>query len=204
MRASLACALALLVCGCGPRPKPAESARTASGAIVPTAVPAWHTLRAEHRVSVTVTLQGGKQERRELRGVIAVEEPDRFRLRALGPGGITLFDLLSIAGHTEVLRAIRDPRSSALGPIIDALAGDLQAAYRLAPAPPGRRVTIEKGRVVVREPGRTVTLSGFVRVGGKPVATRIDVDNQARGYTVHVEVSQLAVDEPLDPALFSR
>lgn len=200
MKARCALLLAILASGCGPRPKPAVS----GAEVAPAPVPAWHTLKAEHRVTVEVALPDGKKERRELRGVIAVERPDRFRLRALGPGGITLFDLLSVAGRVEVLQAIRDPRSSALGPIISALAGDLQAAFRLAPAPAGRSVAIEKGAVVVREPDRTVRLSRFSRVNGQAIATRIEVDNRARRYTVQVEVSQPTVDEPLDPALFSR
>ncbi|HEY7957843.1 MAG TPA: hypothetical protein VII38_21220 [Polyangia bacterium] len=200
MRTALAFFVALLVVGCGPRPRPAVSAAE----VAPTLEPEWHTLRAVHKVTVEVTLPNGKTDKRSLRGVIAIERPDRFRLRALGPGGITLFDLLSVGGKVEVLKAIRDPRSSQLGPIITALAGDLQAAFRLTPAPPGRKVAIEDGAVVVREPERTVRLTGWRKVSGRAVATRIEIENPGRHYTVHVEVSNIEVDPALDPALFSR
>jgi hypothetical protein len=160
-------------------------------------------LRAEHRVAVDVRLADGTHERRTLRGAIAVERPDRFRLRALGPGGITLFDLVSVAGQVRVVQAIRDPSASALGGIIQAMAGDLQASFLLEPAPPGRTVTTERDALVVREPARAVRLTGWTLLGGKSVPTRVHIDNLERSYTVDVDASGIELDSTLDPTLFS-
>jgi hypothetical protein len=190
---ALGCVLALAACKHAPPPAP-EAAATASFG--------WKTLKAEHRVTVDVELEGGKHERRQLRGVIAIERPDRFRLRALGPGGISLFDLLWVAGKTSVLQAIRDPHESALGPVIEAMAGDLSAAFLLEPAPPGRVAMLDAGALVVSEPERTVRERAFVRVNGQLVPTRIEIENRARHYRVEVDARGSEVDVPLDAALF--
>jgi outer membrane lipoprotein-sorting protein len=188
--------LALVLAGCAHAPKPAPG-------VAPTIDGGWKNLRAEHRVTVDVTLDGGKHEQRKLRGAIAVERPGRFRLRALGPGGIALFDLLYKDGKVKVLQAIKDPASSALGPVIEALAGDLQASFNLEPAPEDRTLTIEKDHVIVREKDRTVKLSSFASIQGRAVPLRIEVDNRARHYQVTVDASDVEVDTALDPALFS-
>jgi hypothetical protein len=143
-------------------------------------------------------------EHRTLRGAIAVERPDRFRLRALGPGGLTLFDLVWVAGRVHVIEALRDPRSSTLGAVIESMAGDLSAAYQLEPAAAGRTVETTAGAVLVREPARTVRLFAYRAIGGHAVPTRIEVDNRALGYTVGVEVTELELDVALDPALFAE
>lgn len=199
--ATLAVAAALLV-GCPPRAgvKPTPVA----GAAAPTPTATWKTLRAEHRVALTVELDGGKVERRTLRGLIAVERPDRLRLRALGPGGITLFDIVVVAGRVAVKEAIRDPNSAAMRPLLGQLAGDLQAAFLLAPPPEGRAVAVEEGAVVVREPERTVRLEAWERAGAHAVPARIVIDNRARRYHVVVDSRDVELDSPLDPALFSE
>jgi hypothetical protein len=179
--------------------------RAATGpAAAPTIRSSWKTMRAEHRVELDVTPAGGRHERRTLRGVIAVEQPDRFRLRALGPGGITLFDLLSIGDQVKVLQAIRDPERASLRPILESIVGDLRAAFQLSPAPAERRAAIEGDAVVIRDPDRTVRLSRFARVAGQSVPLRLEIDDRARGYTVIVDVSQVALDVPLDPALWKE
>jgi hypothetical protein len=152
----------------------------------------WRTLRAEHQVAIDVTLASGAHERRTLRGLIAVERPDRFRLRALGPGGITLFELLSVAGRVSVLRALRDPSSPTLSRILESLAGDLGAAYDLEPRPAGRAIEHNGDAMVVREPGRTVRVT--------PEA--IEIDNPANQYRVNVRVTSVETDVALDPAMF--
>ena len=162
------------------------------------------TLRAEHQVAIDATLPDGKHDQRSLRGVIAVERPDRFRLRALGPGGITLFDLLSVGGRVKVVEAIKDPSKSSLGEIIQSMAGDLAASFLLEPAPPERKITIEKDAVVIAEPTRTVRLSAFQIVNGQSVPARIVIDNSARHYTVTVTASGCELDSPLDPELFKE
>jgi hypothetical protein len=154
----------------------------------------WHSMRAEHKVTLEVKLPGGGKETRSLRGLIAVERPDRFRLRALGPGGITLFDIVDVKGQVRVVQAIRDPNSSSLGRILESLAGDLQAAYDLAPRPPERHVSRDGEQVVVSEPGRTI----------RETPRTIDIDNTGEHYKVHVEVSAVEKDVPLDPAMWSQ
>ena len=150
---------------------------------------AWHTMRAEHRVTVEA---GG--QKRTLRGLIAVERPDRFRLRALGPAGITLFDVVSVGGQVRVVEAIKDPNASALGKILPSMAADLQAAYDLTPRPPQRTVTRQGAATVIRENGRTI----------RETPERIDIDNTAGGYQVHVDVGSVERDVTLDPALWAQ
>jgi hypothetical protein len=186
----------LLLAGCAHAPVGPVAA--------PVSSPEWKTMRAEHRVQLDVTLDSGKHDRRQLRGIIAVERPDRFRLRALGPAGITLFDLLDLAGDVKVLQAIRDPQSSALGPIVQSLAGDLSAAYDLQPTTPERAVTVEKDAITVREQDRTVRASQFVTVGGRAVAMHLEIENRAHHYKVVVDASNVEVDQPLDPALWKE
>jgi hypothetical protein len=173
--------LALIVASCAHHRPPAAELLPASEA--------WHTMRAEHRVTVEA---GG--QKRTLRGLIAVERPDRFRLRALGPGGITLFDVVSVAGEVRVIESIKDPNASALGKILPSMAGDLQAAYDLLPRPADRKVERAGDETVVREAGRVV----------HETAARIDIDNAAGAYKVHVEVGSVDKDVTLDPALWAK
>jgi hypothetical protein len=193
---------ALLLAGCPPRAevKPTPVVGTAA----PTAQATWKTLRAEHRVALTVELDGGKSAQRTLRGLIAVERPDKLRLRALGPGGITLFDVVVVAGKVTVKEAIRDPNSEKMRPLLAALAGDLQAAFLLEPAPEGRAVTVENEAVVVREPERTVRLEAWQKAGAHAVPARIVIENRVRRYNVVVDSRDVELDSPLDPALFSE
>jgi hypothetical protein len=154
----------------------------------------WHTMRAEHKVALDVKLASGAHDKRELRGLIAVERPDRFRLRALGPGGITLFDLVDVQGQVRVLESLKDPNSSSLQRILESLAGDLQAAFDLAPRPTDRRVGKVGQEVVVEESGRVV----------RETPRTIDIDNKTENYKVHVDVSAVEKDVLLDPQMWSK
>ena len=185
----------MLLVGCGNLPHYSPA---------PPRLDGWHTERAEHRVSLDVTRSDGTHDHRTLRGALAVERPDRFRLRALGPGGLALFDIISVGGRVRVVSAIADPRASQLGAVIESLAGDLSAAYALDPAPPGRTVEKTADAIILREPDRTVRLSQFRAVGGRAVFFRADIDNRAHGYSVVVEVASLELDVPLDSALFQE
>ena len=53
---------------------------------------------------------------KDVRGLIAVERPDRFRLQAFGPGGVTLFDLIKVGGDIRVVQGMGELRRPALGP----------------------------------------------------------------------------------------
>ena len=174
-------ALVLFAASCAHAPPPVAADLPASTA--------WKTMRAEHKVTVEA---GG--QKRTLRGLIAVARPDRFRLRALGPAGLTLFDVVDVGGNVRVLQAIKDPNGSALGKILPSMAGDLSAAYDLAPRPPERTVTRQDGATVIRENGRTIT----------ETPARIDIDNTVGGYKVHVDVVSVDKDVALDPAMWAQ
>jgi hypothetical protein len=192
--------LSLLACGlfaCG-------AALPKGPTTPPRADTGWKSMRAEHRVALDVTRADGSHDLRKLRGALAAERnlPGlcKFRLRALGPGGITLFDLLYVDGRVKVMEAIKDPKASALGAVIESLAGDLSAALLC-----GERATrIEGDALSVSDPDRTVRLSKFIQVSGHSVPTRIDIDNRKLHYRVGVDVSELEIDVPLDPALFAE
>jgi hypothetical protein len=158
------------------------------------AAQSWHSLRAEHKVALDVTLASGEHDKRQLRGLIAVERPDRFRLRALGPGGITLFDIVDVHGQVAVLQSLKDPNSSSLRHILESLAGDLQAAFDLEPRPSERRIDKVDEGVIVEEKERVV----------RETPQTIDIDNKRENYKVHVDVSAVEKDVPLDPEMWSK
>jgi hypothetical protein len=199
-------AASILVIACGPSlPKrPTTPARSDTS---------WKTMRAQHQVSLDVTKSDGTHDKRKLRGALAAERagdrresgaaegfgPGKFRLRALGPAGITLFDLLYVDGRVKVMEAIKDPKASALGQVIESLAGDLSAALLFKD--PGK---VEGDQIVVNEGDRVVRLSKFVAISGHALPTRIDIENRKLNYRVGVDVSDLEIDVPLDPALFAE
>ena len=164
--------------------------------------PAWTTLSAQHRVTVRVRLEHGT-DTRTLRGLVAVQRPGSFRLRALGPAGLTLFDLLVRDGQPKVVSAIRRPDQGASGKALDdvihSLAADLACAFLLSPAPDGRAVTRQGDVVEVKEPGRTVQLTRFA---GTPATWR-HAEIETPKYHVTVEVDEAEVDATLDPAMFA-
>src|SRR5687767_5794739 len=159
-------------------------------------------MRAEHLAALDVTKADGSHDKRKLRGALAAERPGKFRLRALGPGGITLFDLLYVDGRVKVMEAIKDPKASALGQVISSLAGDLSAALLLNGTQ--RDAKVEGDALVVRETDRVVRLSKFTEVAGRAIPQRIDIDNAKLHYVVGVDVTELEIDVALDPALFAE
>ncbi|HXU70882.1 MAG TPA: glycosyltransferase [Polyangia bacterium] len=175
-------ALLLFVASCAHAPAPIANEALAAST-------AWKTMRAEHKV----TIEAGGQKR-TIRALIAVERPDRFRLRALGPAGLTLFDVVDVGGNVKVIESIKDPNAGALAKILPSMAGDLQAAFDLQPRPTDRTVAQEGGATVVREPGRVV----------RETPQALDIDNQAGAYKVHVDVASVERDVALDPALWAQ
>ncbi|HEY3355387.1 MAG TPA: hypothetical protein VGQ83_19210 [Polyangia bacterium] len=176
-----ALALALASAGCGPPPAVAP-------APPPPGAFAWRTMRAEHVTTVTARTRDGHTTSRRVRGVVAAARPDRLRLRALGPAGITLFDLVDRDGRCAVLGAApgADARpGGVLDQVLHALCDDLRAAYRLAP---GGRARITYGDW--RPTGRSV----------EPY--HIAIDDPAAGFRAEITVVRLTLDEELDPALF--
>lgn len=163
---------------------------------------AWRTLRSEHRVTVEAKDASGKMETRALRGLVAVERPGRFRLRALGPGGITLFDVLYVDGEVKVIESLRDPRGSVLGELLRSIGGDLAVAYGLAPRAAEAALVREGDELVARGTGRVVRLSAFREVPGGVAPSRMRIENDERGYRVSIEAAGTTLDEALDPSLF--
>lgn len=190
--------LLLLLVGCAAVQKGPE--------VAPTLEEGWHTQRAVHHVHLEVELDGGRREQRSLTGAIAIRKPDRFRLRALGPAGISLFDLLYVRGRVSVLQSIKDATKGPLGEIAQSLGGDLALAYGLEPVPSDRQVATDSKKIelTIRRRQRQVDLSRFRRVGGATVPTHLEIRNRERRYRVEVEVSDVELDVALDPELFAE
>ena len=169
--------------------------RTVPADVAYVRAPAWRTMTSQQRVQVLVHL-GDHDETRALRGLLAVERPDKFRLRALGPAGLTLFDLLVRRGEAKVISAIR--HSAALDEVIASLAADLETAYALEPDP-GRTIEQAGDAVVVRSGERTVRLSRFA--GSPPTWRKAEIETPR--YRVTVSVEDVTVDPTLDPAMFA-
>ena len=171
--------------------------------VQPVADARWRTMRAEHRVQIDAA-KGDGREQNSLRGVIAIERPDRFRLRALGPAGITLFDLVKVGGDIKVLQGVAGADSSLQQKVLLAIGADLSAAYDLEPRLPSRTkdVGLKEGEVRVVEPERTVRLQQFKEVQGQSVPTHIEIRNNALDYNVTIDVEKADLDQKLDPALF--
>ena len=171
-------------------------------AAAPTATPTFHTLTAEHLVELEYQTANGTTRQR-IRGLIAILRPDRFRLRVLGPGGIALFDLLSLPEGVHIVQSIRnatDPRSREL---FSSIAEDLRLAYDLRGHAPAT-TTLEANRVVARSDSRVVTLGHFVSQDSAALFTDLQIDNRTLHYQVHVKVSNLRVNPPLDPDMFNK
>lgn len=157
----------------------------------------WRTMRAEHQVRIEVKTASGpdaKTETKTIRGLLAVQRPDRFRLRALGPAGITLFDVIVVNGEVNVVQSLRDPNDPTMGRILESLVRDLEATYDLLPRPADRHIGRVGEEVVVEEPGLKV----------RETKTRFDIDNKNGNYKVHVDVVNVDKDVPLDPAMWSK
>ena len=184
----------LLLAAC-PRPTPYPTVPADAAAV---SSPAWRTLTASHRVRVRV-VHDGRSDERTLRGAVAIERPARLRLRALGPAGLTLFDLVVRDGRPTVVAALRGADAGPLHDVALSLAADLACAYALAPSPPDRGIRTEGDAVVVEEPGRRVRLSRFA--GSPAVWRRAEI--ASGNYTVEVDVDSVEVDPALDPALFA-
>ena len=181
-------ALALVLGGCA-------HLRTVPADVAYVRAPSWHTMTSQQRVQVLVHV-GDHDETKALRGLLAVERPDKFRLRALGPAGLTLFDLLVRHGEVKVISAIR--HSAALDDVIGSLAADLETAYALEPDP-GRTIEQAGDAVVVHAGERTVRLSQFA--GSPPTWRKAEIETPR--YRVTVSVEDVSVDPTLDPAMFT-
>ncbi|MBI5480017.1 MAG: hypothetical protein HY906_14215 [Deltaproteobacteria bacterium] len=180
----MALAAGLLAAACGPAP-PFAATPPPPGAMT------WRTLRAEHTTVVTARLPDGRTERRRVRGLLAVARPDRLRLRALGPGDVTLFDLLDRDGTCVVVNGpggASPPPESIMARVLTALCHDLRVAYRLGPAPAG---------------ARRVSYGDWRPVGASREPFRILIEDAAAGFTADITVTRLTLDDAVPPELFA-
>jgi hypothetical protein len=165
----LACA-----CACTPAWTPPRSATGDASAIH------FSTLSAQHEVTVWAHDREGHEVVRKLRGLLIARAPDRLRVRALGPGDITWFDIVSADGKCWTVEAVRTPPED----LLRALCDDLRAAFALGPTPPELRIAY----------------ADWVRTGDAAAPRSIWLENPTRGYRVLIRTQRLEIDVPLPPA----
>jgi hypothetical protein len=181
---ALILAAALAAGGCGPAP-PFRATPPPPGAMT------WRTLRADHTTVVTAWLPDGRTERRRVRGLLAAARPGRLRLRALGPGDMTLFELVDRDGRCVVTNGpagTLPPPASTMTRVLTALCHDLRVAYRLGPAPDGTR---------------RISYGDWRPVGASHEPFRILIHDRAAGFTADITVTRLTLDDALAPELFA-
>jgi hypothetical protein len=94
------------------------------------------TLETVHRVALEIMLGRHRSEKRLFRGALAIRRPGCFRLTILGPMGVKMCDLLYAEGRTKVAYLAPElSRASRFPEIIDSIAADIAAIYRLDPQP---------------------------------------------------------------------
>lgn len=175
---------ALLPCACPAPPvpvRPVDHRGTAQKIASPeqllervTAVnDGYGTLTTVHQVTVEIALGGDRSEKRSFRGALAIRRPAHFRLQILGPMGIKLVDLLYVRGKASVLYL--EPKlqmSSRLPEIIQSIAGDIRAIYRLDPCPHADRRRMEE--TVTLASGRA-PLFDLKEYRGKDLVRQMDI-----------------------------
>jgi hypothetical protein len=137
----------------------------------------WQTLSAVHRVHVRAHDREGRPVERTIRGLfVAARQPDRFRVRALGPGDVTLFDLAYDGRDAcRVLEAARTPPPE----LSRALCDDLAAAYRL-----GQR----------RSHSAQIEYGDWRTVAGRPTPFSIVIRDASAGYDAEIRVVEVTLD----------
>lgn len=171
--------------------------------VQPVADARWGTMRAVHRVHIDAA-KGDGRESIDVRGMIAVERPDRFRLQAYGPGAIMLFDIVKVGGDTRVIQGIRGADTSLQQKVLLSIGADLAATFDLEPRLPSRQkiLGLKEGELRVVETERTIRAQQFKEVQGQSVPTHINIDNEALNYHVSIDVESATLDDKLDPGLF--
>jgi len=171
--------------------------------VQPVADARWNTMRAKHYVHIDAA-KGDGREQIDVQGLIAVERPDRFRLKALGPGGIEIFDIIKVGGDVKVVQSLPGADSSLQQKVLLSIGNDLSAAYDLEPRLPSRvkNVGLKEGELRTVETERTVRAMQFKEVQGQSVPTHIEIDNTALNYRVVIDVAEASLDEKIDPAMF--
>jgi hypothetical protein len=163
----------------------------------------WNTMRAVHHVHIDYPRGDGRGQL-TVRGLIAVERPDRFRLQAFGPGNMTLFDLIKVGGDIKVVQGMPGTDNQLEQKILLSIGADLAAAFDLEPRLPSRQkiLGLKEGELRIVETERTIRAQQFKEIQGQSVPTHVIIDNTALGYNVTIDVESASLDEKLDPALF--
>jgi hypothetical protein len=134
----------------------------------------WQTMRAEHRVMVAA-----KGETHKLRGLFLARRSDgRFRVRALGPGDMTLFDVAGGASGCRVIEAAREPKPE----LVRALCENLRSAFHL----PGAKM------------GEPPRYDDWHTVNGHPVAWKTFLVGPE--WQVEIDVRSVELDVSVDDA----
>lgn len=163
----------------------------------------WNTMRAVHHVHIDYPRGDGRGQL-SVRGLMAVERPDRFRLQAFGPGNMTLFDLIKVGGDIKVVQGMPGTDNQLEQKILLSIGADLAAAFDLEPRLPSRQkiLGLKEGELRIVETERTIRAQQFKEIQGQSVPTHVIIDNTALGYNVTIDVESASLDEKLDPALF--
>lgn len=163
----------------------------------------WNTMRAVHHVSIDYPRGDGRGQL-TVRGLIAVERPDRFRLQAFGPDNMTLFDLIKVGGDIKVVQGMPGTDNQLEQKILLSIGADLAAAFDLEPRLPSRQkiLGLKEGELRIVETERTIRAQQFKEIQGQSVPTHVLIENTALGYNVTIDVESASLDEKLDPALF--
>lgn len=102
-------------------------------------------LETVHRVTLELSLDGQRSEKQIFTAALAVRRPAEFRLQLLGPMGAKAMDVLYRSGQTQVLQVASElQRSSRLPSVIQSVAGDIAAMFRLDPQPRSTRRSLEE------------------------------------------------------------
>ena len=105
----------------------------------------YRTLTTVHRVALEIAVSAKHSEKRSFRGALALRRPGHLRLQILGPMGVKVADLLHEQGRTRVLSVDRTlERSSRLSALLESIAGDIRAIYRLDSNPDVDRRRVEE------------------------------------------------------------
>jgi hypothetical protein len=171
--------------------------------VQPVAEARWSTMRAVHRVNIDAA-KGDGREQISVQGMVAVERPDRFRLQALGPAGVKLFDLIKVGGDIKVVQGVPGADSSLQQKVLLSIGADLAAMFDLEPRLPSRQkiLGLKEGELRIVEFERTIRAQQFKEIQGQSIPTHIQIDNNALNYKVSIDVEQATLDDKLDPALF--
>jgi hypothetical protein len=103
------------------------------------------TMETVHRVTIEIALGEGRSEKRSFKALLAIRRPGHFRVQLLGPMQIRLMDLLYQSGQVKVVQIADElRRSSRIGELVNDIAGDIAAIFRLDPQPHPTRRRIEE------------------------------------------------------------